>query len=401
MTFNDLDPSSLDGAIVRKHNDLIEAHYQIPSLQEQRVIFMLLAQVKPDDEDFKGYRLTVADFAKLVGINNKNIYAEMSEITRSLRNREISIKRGKSFFHTGWLSSSEYIHGSGYVELCFDPKLKPYLLQLKSHFTQYKLEAILQFKSVYAIRLYEMLKKEAFKARVDADSKTKRFEVKYTLGEMRELFGIEDKQYKLFADFKRFTIEPAVTEITDKTDLNIDEVVYGKTGRAVSRVLFRVEHREKKETETLKTSLLEQQPDPEDTEKATLIAKLQTLGYSLESAIRDVNQYGIERVEKNRAYAVAMHETGQVNNIPAYLSKAIENDWGGAWEQVLEEKKAKAERNQQEAEEKEKQQAKTAQAKEDAAAILSARRLAELSGDPIENFLPKHLQEELKKIKTM
>lgn len=355
LDFDNLDPESLNGVSVRKHNDLIEARYQLPSLQEQRVIHMLLGQIKPDDEDFKGYKILVSDFAKIAGIRADNLYSQMDSITMSLRDRRVSIRQGKSFLHTGWLSSAKYVHGSGYVELRFDPNLKPYLLQLKDHFTQYKLDVALHFKSVYSIRLYEMLKKEAFKAKLDQISKTKRFEVEYSIEVMRESFGIGKNEYKLFANLKKKTIEPAVTEIYDKTELNIYEVAYGKTGRAVSRVTFKVEIRSKADGDIRAVQIrIDEQPKEKDkSNKEALIDRLVELGYSFESARRDVNKYGIQRIEKSIAYTLAKQQAGEVKNFPNYLSKAIENDWGGAWEQAVIDGKSKVEKQQQAEKEKE------------------------------------------------
>jgi len=36
--------------------------------------------------------------------------------------------------HTGWVSSAEYIDGTGMVDLCFDQNLKPFYLQLGVQF---------------------------------------------------------------------------------------------------------------------------------------------------------------------------------------------------------------------------------------------------------------------------
>lgn len=366
LDFDNLDPESLNGVTVRKHNDLIEARYQLPSLQEQRVIHMLLGQIKPDDEDFKGYKILVSDFAKIAGIRADNLYSQMDSITMSLRDRRVSIRQGKSFLHTGWLSSAKYVHGSGYVELRFDPNLKPYLLQLKDHFTQYKLDAVLHFKSVYAIRLYEMLKKEAFKAKLDPESKAKRFQVEYSYEEMRESFGIQKKEYTKFNDFKRKTIEPAVTEIYDKTDLNIYDVVYKKTGRAVSHIVFKVELRSKADAEVRAVQIrLDEQPK-EGNRKEEVKQKLVELGYSVEAASRDVNKYGIQRIERSIAYTLAMQKAGKVENFPAYLSKTIADDLGGAWEQAVTEKKTKAEQAKKEAEEKARKEKEEEEAQKEA-----------------------------------
>ncbi len=53
-----------------------------------------------------------------------------------------------------WLASAEYFEGSGYVELEFSQKLKPFLLQLKDRFTKYQLEYALKLKKSYSIRIY-------------------------------------------------------------------------------------------------------------------------------------------------------------------------------------------------------------------------------------------------------
>lgn len=324
LDFENLNPESLDGALVRQSNDLIEAKYQLPSLQEQRIILMLLAQIKPSDEDFKGYRISVTDFAKVVGIRGDVIYSQMDRITLSLRNRSISIRNGKDFFHTGWLSSAQYKHGSGYVELCFDPKLKPYLLQLKNHFTQYQLNNVLHFKSVYSIRLYELIKKEAWKA------KNKELKLAISYEELREKFDINKKEYTKFNDFKRKTIEPAVLEIYEKSDLNIHNVEYKKTGRAVSHIVFSVQVRSDDETSVQQAqSTIDTQPKPLETHP--VIESLVDMGFIWENAKSYKNKYGIKRIERNIAYVKAEIKAGTtIDRVPAYLSTAIKEDWGKA-----------------------------------------------------------------------
>ena len=60
--------------IVRQANQLIEASYKIPSVGEGRLIRMLIAQISPADEDFKTYRIAVADFAKFFGLTGGSAY---------------------------------------------------------------------------------------------------------------------------------------------------------------------------------------------------------------------------------------------------------------------------------------------------------------------------------------
>jgi plasmid replication initiation protein len=358
LNFDNITPESLNGAMVVKHNDLIEAKYQLPNLQEQRIIFMLLGQIKPSDDDFKYYRITVSDFSEIMGLKGKDIYAELDRATKALVSRTISIRRDeKSFLHMNWLSSAEYKSGSGYVELAFDPKLKPYLLQLKNHFTQYKIDAVLHFKSIYSIRLYELLKKEMYK------EKNSQFSVYFEYENLREYFGIGKKEYVLFKDFRVKTIEPATREISDKTDLFINDVKYGKTGRKITNITFFVGVRTEQETKLRQDNLRIEDIKPvKESDNHTVIDSLVSLGISVEIAKRFKNKYGVKHIERNIAYTLAKKQAGLVKDIPAYLNKAIENDYGGAWDiekKKTEEKKKElieAEKKKQlEAEKKEKE----------------------------------------------
>lgn len=327
LDFDSITPESLDGANIRKHNNLIEAKYQINDLGEQRVIFMLLAQIQPKDEGFKVYRLSVTDFAKMLGLTGNSTYETLDKITSSLVSRKISIREGKNFLHMNWLSSARYIHGSGYVELSFDPNLKPYLLQLKSHFTQYKLETALHFKSIYSIRLYELLKKEAFKERNGY------FDVLFEYSELRENFGIGKKEYLMFNNFKQKAIEPATREISDKTDLYINDVRYGKTGRKITNITFCVKIRTENETNLRQANLQVDDTKPEkEITIHPIIEALMTHGFSFEIAKKYKTKHGIKKIERNLAYTLAKKQAGQVKDVPAYLNMAIENDYGGAWE---------------------------------------------------------------------
>ncbi len=328
LDFDNITQDSLNGSVIRKHNDLIDAKYQLPNLQEQRIIFMLLGQIKPSDEDFKYYRISVADFAEILGLKGKDIYTELDRATNALVSRTISIRRDeKSFLHMNWLSSAEYKHGLGYVELAFDPKLKPYLLQLKEHFTQYKFNEILYFKSTYSIRLYELLKKDAFKA------KNKQFSVFFEYDDLRGKFGIGKKEYEKFKDFRVKTIEPATREISDKTDLYINEVKYGKTGRKITNITFVVAIRSEDETKQQQADLRIQNKKPEkQSENHPVIDSLISLGFSLETAKKYKNKHGVKKIERNIAYTLAKKQEGKVKDIPAYLNMAIEQDYASAWD---------------------------------------------------------------------
>jgi plasmid replication initiation protein len=220
--------------IIRKSNELIEARYKL-SVAEQRLIFLLASQISLDDKDFKSYQVRVSDFVRMFSLESCNaMYKEVQKAAKELVCKRLDLSKDGKEIYTTWLSYVEYVNGSGVINLEFHSSLKPYLLQLQSHFTQYNLNHVINFTSQYSIRFYELLKMEAFKA------KNGQFSRFFEMDDLRLILWLEKNEYPLFADFRKWVIEPAVKEINEKTDLNIEKVQYGKTGRKITNVTFTV-----------------------------------------------------------------------------------------------------------------------------------------------------------------
>lgn len=140
-------------SLVVQSNNLVEAKYRL-SLEEQKIIRIVISQIQREDQDFKEYEFRIKDLAELLGMEHKDIYRVLPRITGRLVSKMLQFYNAKTgkLLQTSWLSSAEYSEGQGIVAMCFDPKLKPLLLQLRDHFTQYELGKVLQFKGQYTIR---------------------------------------------------------------------------------------------------------------------------------------------------------------------------------------------------------------------------------------------------------
>lgn len=336
--------------VVRQSNELIEASYKIASIGEGRLMRMLIAQIKPDDEDFKTYRIGVADFARFFGITHNSIHEQIEKSARALREREIYIRKGKSWFSTGWLSSAKYTEGSGFIEVRFDSELKPYLLGLKGYFTQYELEKVVNFKSGYAMRLFELLKKEQFKA--DGKGYFKR---SFEYDELRSLVGIDKSEYREFSDFRKRVIDSSVKEINANPDIQITQVDYPKTGRKVSHIVFHCE-----KAKQLQLDIDEPLPKLEEVEGKNAhpdyIAELIAIGIDEQIAYRWKRKYTVARLREAIAYTKAMQKAGKIrDSLTGFLAKAVTDNIGASWAQ--EQKKQEAEKAKRDAVEKTKQDA--------------------------------------------
>ncbi|MCB0661384.1 MAG: replication initiation protein, partial [Saprospiraceae bacterium] len=145
-----------DNPLTVQSNELIHAKYEMTSLQK-KILLMLISKIQPDDIDFKPYRIRARDFLEAADLKSTQIYGKLKSATEGLLSKVFHIKKSTGMLQITILSSAEYFEGRGVMELCFDPKLKPYLLQLKEQFTIVPLKQVLGLRSVYAIRIYEML----------------------------------------------------------------------------------------------------------------------------------------------------------------------------------------------------------------------------------------------------
>ena len=114
-------------------------------LQEQKLILVLSSFIEKDDKKFKKCIFSVSELADLLNLNKKAYYSELKDVTEKLISRVIKIKETDGLLQMSWLSSAKYYDDVGKVELSFDEKLTPYLLQLSSHFTKLELKKLVWF----------------------------------------------------------------------------------------------------------------------------------------------------------------------------------------------------------------------------------------------------------------
>ena len=302
ITMEDLEKKS---PLIVKSNTLIEASYRLTT-QEQRIVLILASMVKPDDQDFHRYKIEVKEFNRLVGIENEAGYTRTKETTKKLLERVLVIKNltDKKELQIGWLASAEYYEGEGFVELEFSPKLKPYLLALKECFTQYQLKNVISLKRSYSIRIYEMLKQYE-----------KIGERYFELDHLKYILGIQDGQYKLYGDFKRKIINPAVRELKNKTDIYFD-FKEKKQARKVIGIYFFIKRHQ-------------QEPKDQKTDDINIEIYMRMKDYfclSPTQAKEFLNKYPESRIIENLQHVERRHKLGQIKDIGAYTVKAIKED---------------------------------------------------------------------------
>lgn len=210
---------------VTKSNALIQKSRFTLSLQEQKIIAYLTAQIEPKDEEFKTYTFEIKKFCDICGIQADGMYKNLKEVTQKLSDKsfwcqttadEVTLLR--------WISSVSYQKAKGTITIRIDDVMKPFLLELKKQFTTYQLANILAFKSQYSLRLYEILKSYA-----------NLYTWTVSVEELKKLLDAE--RYVNFKDFRNRVLEPAEREINQFADIEFTYETIAK-GKRIDKISF-------------------------------------------------------------------------------------------------------------------------------------------------------------------
>lgn len=212
--------------LITKHNSLIEASYKL-TLNEQRLVLFCIAKLdtrKPVRKD-NVFTITAKEFSETFGVEEKHAYEALDEAASSLYNRDIKTYDGKHRERFRWVCGVRYHDNEGKVTLGFSSWVAPYLTMLHKQFSSYRLKQIANLKSVYSIRLLEFLTqfRSTGKLIIDLNKFKERLEIK--------------EEYKRFYNLKMRVIEPAVKELTEKSDLDINWKPI-KSGRSIKQLEF-------------------------------------------------------------------------------------------------------------------------------------------------------------------
>ncbi|MGI4734221.1 MAG: replication initiation protein [Janthinobacterium lividum] len=217
---------------VRQHNAITTARYEMTAC-EMDIVFTLLSKLTNKDKPGTMYRIQIKDLELLTGRQWQ--YKQLLESTEQLNSRVYSIENKSKVLQVGLLASAEYLKGQGVIELEISEKMRPYLIDLKSNFTSYRLQAALSLTSKFAKRIYQL----ASQWKDIGETKT------FTLDEFKFMLNLKDpkgkepEQYTQVSTLQRDVLKVAVTQINERTDLTISYELL-KKGRAYHSVRFYV-----------------------------------------------------------------------------------------------------------------------------------------------------------------
>lgn len=224
--------------LVVKDNRLIQKSRFELTLPEQKAVAYIVSKIQPISAKDKAlgtpyildYDFDIRQFCKICGIdyNNGKNYADVKAMLQKLSDRSMWVEIGDEDVLCRWLAKVRTNKRSGNVHVRLDEDLAPYLFALSEKYTAYQLGNIMQMKSAYSVRIYELAK----------SYKLQRSK-KFAIDEFKKILSVENvKSYSNFKDFRKRVLEVAETEINDMTDINIKFEPQTKGRKVVAVEMF-------------------------------------------------------------------------------------------------------------------------------------------------------------------
>lgn len=225
--------------IIVKDNRLVEANYRL-SLNEQRLILLACSKLTKNTEYGDIISVSASDYADQFNVDSDTAYTLLKSANETLFKRYLTFiefdKAGhETVFKMRWCDNIGYKKVGGILHLRFTKEVFPLVCQLEKNFTKIELDAVKNFTSVYAYRLYEVLMKWRTVGHTPV----------IAVEDLRKIFGIDSKQYRIMSDFKKKVLDFAVTQIQQLSDIELynpsdknSEYAQIKAGRKIEAFQF-------------------------------------------------------------------------------------------------------------------------------------------------------------------
>ncbi|OAL80392.1 DNA replication protein [Acinetobacter sp. SFB] len=285
--------------LVVKSNKLVQA-LQSLTLSEARLIQLAIIDAR---ETGKGLtpkhplELNAARYAEAFNVSLDAAYLSLAEAEETLFKRQFTIENDDgSITKSRWIQDANYKKGEGRILLTLTRVLIDQVTKLdgfRIYFTSYHLKQTANFKSIYAVRLYELLKQWK------SIKKTPMF----PLEKFREQLGVGINEYSRVEAFKRRVVDVAIQQINEFSDITA-EYQQHKKGRSVSGFTFIFKYKNENENDDKPKNSREQSPEQlfskmTDTQRHLFANKL--------SQLPDMSKYS-QGTESFQQFAVRISE---------------------------------------------------------------------------------------------
>lgn len=219
--------------LVVKSNKLVQA-LQTLSLSETRLLQLAIVDARETGQGLstdEPLELNALRYAKAFNVSSDAAYLALIEAEDSLFKRQFTITNDDgSLTKSRWIQDANYRKGEGRILVTLTRVVIEHVTKIdgfEQYFTSYHLRKTSEFKSVYAVRLYELL------IQWKSVGKTPIFE----LNKFRSQLGIGVNEYTRMEAFKRRVLDIATDQINEYSDITVKYEQH-KKGRSISGFSF-------------------------------------------------------------------------------------------------------------------------------------------------------------------
>jgi plasmid replication initiation protein len=200
------------GVIKARSEFFRSARYGL-TLQEHRIIYYAILAGQQDSKPFEPVELTVSAFKELFEVSGNDYYKELRKLSKKLVGKSVEVvykdDDGQHLKQAAWLSDITYHTRTGTVTITPNPALKPFFEGKPFSTSEYYF--LIKFTSQYAERLYELLKSLDHKTIIDFDP-----------ADLAQRLAAPPSCRNRFNNFLARVLEPAIKDINEFTDLDVD-----------------------------------------------------------------------------------------------------------------------------------------------------------------------------------
>jgi plasmid replication initiation protein len=316
--------------IVIKSNLVNEFRYSL-NREEQKLLLYVISQIREDEEVYKkGFDIYLKDLFNVLELNNTgNKYKYVEQMTDKIMS-PAAIRDKDGVMFVNFFSVFHYNHTQGAVNVRMNQDLIAYFIDLKKQFIKYKLNNIMTMKSLYSIRLYEILKQNLYRGKVT-----------FNITDLRWRLNVEDKEYKRFKDFRNRVLTPAFDEINNNTDIKYTYKEI-KIGKSIREIEFEINSNMNKDTEVINMTtgelsivkpVIEIKPVEVARTPKINISKEELAQKALSFNIPDhlINKWidlkGIDCVNEKLELLIIRSKTQKIASPVGFFISAIQQDW--------------------------------------------------------------------------
>ncbi|SFF33977.1 replication initiation protein [Spirosoma endophyticum] len=205
------------GIEIWQDNALTVARYEMTET-EKNLLYMVVAQVKPDDSESKAYQVSVKEMARITG--SERLMADAyKQAARKLMTRifETTLSDGDSLI-AAFIASARFKKGTDIIEIELSRHVRPLYVDLNKKYTKVQLAAAISLNSSYAKRIYELLC--MYKNMPDKTFRRGIVDLKTMLWIIDPKTGKDS--YPDWTNFQRRVLDVAAREINGHTDLTFN-----------------------------------------------------------------------------------------------------------------------------------------------------------------------------------